>query len=420
MRIGFVGLGNLGCVLATAMAYKGHNVLGYDIDPKKMVKGPRPLKESGPEGTGNFDDWFINEDRLQFANNIQEVADHSEIIFVCVATPHAPEYEGISIAPKETSDFNYEYLVNCIKELSQVVSRDTVISVVSTVLPGTMKKYVKEYLNPHMKLCYNPATPAMGTSFNDFLNQEFVLIGVDDVQAADKVEWFYKTICNSPCRRMSVESAELTKVVYNTYITQKICYAQTVMEMAYKIPEVNVEDVLGTIQISNKRLINKAYLNAGMHDSGACHPRDLIALSHLSQELDLSYDWFGQMVRCREDQMAFISGLVADEYDKIFGGNILSPALVICGYTFKRESNITTGSSALLCRYILDSEWGYKVTLYDPKIDGEFNFTEATIFLIGMNHDEIPHLPFPNGSVIVDPFRFVPDREGLKVIRIGE
>lgn len=420
MNVGFIGLGNLGCVVATGMAYKGHEVMGYDIDPNKMVKAPRPLQEAGPDGTGNFDDWFINEDRLQFAYDLKQLVDFSDIIFVCVATPHGKEYEGISIAPKETADFNYEYLNTCIKQLSTLVERDTVIAVISTVLPGTMKKHVKPFLNEHMKLCYNPATPAMGTSMSDFLNQEFVLIGVDDIDAANTVEDFYKTICNAPCRRMSVESAELTKVVYNTYITQKICYAQVVMEMAYKIPEVNVDDVLGTIQISNKRLISKAYLNGGMHDSGACHPRDLIALSHLSKDLELSYDWFGQMVRCREEQMGFIAGIVADEYDAMFEGEWFGPELVICGYTFKRESNITTGSSALLCQHILEKEWGYKVIMYDPKLDGEFNITKTSVFLIGMNHDEIPDLPFPEGSVIVDPFRYMPDREGLKVIRIGE
>lgn len=420
MKVGFLGLGNLGCVVATAMAYKGHDVLGYDIDPKKMIKGPRPLQEAGPEGTGNFDDWYINEDRLQFAENLQQVADHSDIIFVCVATPHGKEYEGTMIAPKQTADFYYGYLENAIRDLAQVITKDTVIAVISTVLPGTMKKHVKELLNPHMKLAYSPATPAMGTSFSDFLNQEFILIGVDDVEAAKTVQTFYETICDAPCRMMSVESAELTKVVYNTYITQKICYAQTIMEMAYKIPEVNVDDVLGTIQIANKRLISKAYLNGGMHDSGACHPRDLIALSHLSKELDLSYDWFGRMVRCRENQMEFIAGIVADEYDEMFEGEWFGPEIVICGYTFKKESNITTGSSALLCSYILSNDWGYPVKLYDPKLDGDFDCTKTTVFLIGMNHDNIPNLPFPEGSVIVDPFRYIPNREGLKVIRIGE
>jgi UDPglucose 6-dehydrogenase len=420
MRIGFIGLGILGAVYATAIAYKGHDVLGYDIDLGKMIKKPRGYQETGPDATGNFDDYFINEDKLNFANDLKEVADFSDMIFVCVSTPHNKEYEGITIAPKETSDFKYDYLVSCIEDLSKVVKKDTPIVVISTVLPTTMKTYVKPLLNEHMKLVYSPATPANGNFFYDILNQEFFIVGVDDEEAAKKLVEFYPSICECPIRTMSVESAELCKMVYNTYITQKISYSQSVMEMCYKIPEANVDDILTTIQMANRRLMSPSYMNAGMHDGGGCHPRDLIALSHLSQELELSYDWFGQMVRCREEQMGFIAGIVADEYDAMFEGEWFGPEVVICGYTFKKESNITTGSSALLCKYILENEWGYTVKMYDPKIDGEFDITRTSVFLIGMNHDEIPTLPFPEGSVIVDPFRFVGDIPNCKVIRVGE
>ena len=45
--IGFVGLGVLGYVLATAMSIKGHRVIGYDIRPEVMNRNPRPFKEKG-------------------------------------------------------------------------------------------------------------------------------------------------------------------------------------------------------------------------------------------------------------------------------------------------------------------------------------------------------------------------------------
>src|SRR4029079_8006110 len=168
----------------------------------------------------------------------------------------------------------------------------TTVAVVSTVLPGTMRRSVMPVASPLLGLCYNPSFVAMGTTMRDFLHPEFVLLGADDLISAQKLEAFYATITDAPIHRMSVESAEITKLAYNTYIGMKIGFANTVMEICHKIPGANVNDVTAALKTAHHRLISPAYLDGGMGDGGGCHPRDNIAMSWLAQQLPLSHDPF--------------------------------------------------------------------------------------------------------------------------------
>ena len=99
---------------------------------------------------------------------------------MAVQTPHKPEYEGITRLPDSRVDFDYQYLVRSIDEISKSVKRETVVAIVSTVLPGTIRRLVKPAAGPLLRLCYNPAFTAMGTTIHDYLNPEFILLGADD------------------------------------------------------------------------------------------------------------------------------------------------------------------------------------------------------------------------------------------------
>ena len=111
--------------------------------------------------------------------------------------------------------------------------KNKVVIIISTVLPGTISREIKPLLNKYVKLCYNPFFIAMGTTINDFLNPEIILFGVDDKHAAKKAEKFYKTINNSPFFKTSIENAELIKVCYNTFISTKIAFINTIMELCH-------------------------------------------------------------------------------------------------------------------------------------------------------------------------------------------
>ena len=406
MNVGFVGLGKLGLPCALAIEAKGHSVCGYDIDSKvKEILDTKvlPYKEIWAQE-------HLNNSKIDFVD-LNEVVKRSDIIFVPIQTPHDPLYEGITRIPESRVDFNYDWLKNGMKNLSDAIDRegkDKVVIIISTVLPGTVDSQIRPLISNRVKLCYNPFFIAMGTTMRDFLNPEFVLFGVDDENAAKSAETLYRTLHDRPFFKTSIKNAELIKVCYNTFIGMKIVFINTVMEICHKTG-ADVDAVTDALSLANERIISNKYLRGGMGDGGGCHPRDNIALSWLAKKLNLSHDFFEDLMLAREHQTEWLAQLM-EEYDL---------PKVILGKAFKQETNLTVGSPAILLKNILE-ERGTSVTCYDPYVDNEALVLEKSVFFIGTRHDVFAEWKFPEGSVVIDPHRYIPDQEGIKVVRIGQ
>ena len=237
MNIGFVGLGKLGLPCALAIESKGHKVFGFDINESvKDILNSKvlPYREDGA-------DILLKDHNIQWCD-INEVVKNSDIIFVPIQTPHNEKYEGSTRIPEERVDFDYSFLKNGIKNLSEAVDKngqDKIVVIISTVLPGTIRREIKPILSEKIKLCYNPFFIAMGTTIRDFTSPEFVLFGVDDNRAYEVVKKFYSTLHERPVYKCKIEEAEMIKVTYNTYITMKVCLANVVMEMSHKLENIN-------------------------------------------------------------------------------------------------------------------------------------------------------------------------------------
>tara|TARA_R110001599_G_scaffold50839_8_gene143142 strand:+ start:10587 stop:11810 length:1224 start_codon:yes stop_codon:yes gene_type:complete len=406
MRVGFIGLGKLGLPCALAIEKAGHSVWGYDIDEnvKNILETKElPYREEGaPE--------LLKTHNINFGS-VKEVVENSDIIFVPIQTPHDPKYEGTTRIPEERVDFDYTWLKAGISTLSNEVEaqgNEKIVIIISTVLPGTVRSEIKPILSPLVKLCYNPFFIAMGTTIKDFTQPEFVLFGVDDQGAYETARDFYATIHDRPVYKCTIEEAEMIKVSYNTYITMKICLANIIMEVAHKSENVNCDNVMDGLFLATERLISTKYMQGGMGDGGGCHPRDNIALSWLARKLDVSYDWYESLMICREKQTDWLADLM-EEHDL---------PKVIMGRSFKPETNLILGSPAILLENIL-VERGHEVTSYDPKLGDELPAFAASCFLIGCKHEEFKNFSFPQGSVVIDPHRYIADQDGITVIRVG-
>ena len=408
MKIGFLGLGKLGLPCALAVESCGHSVIGCDISEKVLADIRARKLSYREEGAQEA----LSKSQLQLVD-VPTLVRESDMIFVPIQTPHEPRFEGVTRLPDERVDFDYSSLKAGMKTLADAIHQageDKIVIIISTVLPGTVEREIRPLLNPYVRLCYNPFFIAMGTTMQDFLHPEFVLLGADDDSAADAAEKFYATIHSAPVFRTTIASAELAKVSYNTYISMKIAFINTVMEICHKTG-ANVDAISDSIALANKRLISPAYLRGGMGDGGGCHPRDNIALSWLARELDLSHDIFESLMLARERQTEWLANLM-EEYGQ-------GLPKVILGKSFKPESNITTGSPALLLENIL-RERGEEPSIWDPHTDGEMPDFPPSVFLIGTKHELFRNMTFPAGSVVVDPWRYIPDQVRVNVVRVGE
>tara|TARA_A100001201_G_scaffold141327_1_gene136477 strand:+ start:2209 stop:3471 length:1263 start_codon:yes stop_codon:yes gene_type:complete len=417
MNIGFIGLGKLGLPCALAIESRGHNVIGYD--PSQQVKDIIDTKKLQYQEIWAQD--YLDKTKIKI-KSIEDVVKHSEIIFVPIQTPHGEKYEGITRIPDTRDDFDYTYLKQGVKDLSNEIEKqgeDKIVVIISTVLPGTIRNEIKPLLGKHTKLCYNPFFIAMGTTMRDFLKPEIVLFGVEDKEASEKAKQFYRTLHHQPFYETTIENAELIKVSYNTFISSKIAIVNNIMELCHHLPNTNVDDVTNALKMCDERIISDKYLSGGMGDGGGCHPRDNIALSWLSDKLNLSFNWNDNIMKQREKQTEWLADLIEEHYDGL-GINIL-------GKSFKPETNITTGSPSILLKNILE-ERGHGVFMWDPYIDEPWETIkemyddedEPQIYFIGTKHPEFVDFPFEKGSVVLDPWRYIPKRDDIDVIHIGD
>jgi UDPglucose 6-dehydrogenase len=402
MNIGFVGLGKLGLPVAVCVDLLGHDVMGTDVRQERMNKRPKKEQEKGLGEQGKrFNDYLETSD-LEFGD-LQQVCEHSSggLLFVAVQTPHDPKYEGRTPAPEDKRDFDYSHIEGCVRGIVSTGVTDLTVVVISTMLPGTMDREILPLVPDCMQVVYNPFFIAMGTVMQDFMNPEFVLLGVRDLSGTEKIESFYDSVTDAPLKMMSIASAEATKVMYNTYITMKICYSSMVMEMCDRVQNADCGDVLDAICSAGKRLTSSMYLQAGMPDGGSCHPRDNIAMSFLAEREGMSCNMYDDIIRWREAQTRYLAKRLVDVS--------MESQLPICvlGKAFKAETNIETGSpSHLMMHYIEKQDVPY--TSWDPHIDDRpFPFDSApAVFFIATKHvafyDIVDRMVF--GSVVLDPW----------------
>jgi UDPglucose 6-dehydrogenase len=169
---------------------------------------------------------------------------------------------------------------------------------------------------------------------------------------------------------------------------------------------------MDVLTLGTRRILAPTYLRAGMGDGGGCHPRDNIALSWLAREVDLSFDWFEAAMLQRERHTAWIARMAVDK--------AAGRPVVVLGRAFKAETAITTGSPAVLLVALL-RELGCAPIAWDPLIDApdEAPSRVPACFIVGTRHAALREFPFPAGSVVIDPWRFVAARDGVELVSLG-
>lgn len=416
MKIGFCGMGKLGfpCALSAA---KAHDVVGYDALPHaKAILASRkyPHREVKAQE-------YLESTTLRIVDTTEALVAHADVILVAVQTPHGPQYEGLTRMPETRADFDYAMLRESVKSIADEAKRQkkhVALVAISTVLPGTSERELYQLLNEYTHYCYTPYFIAMGTTIPDFEKPEFTLLGVreGENEYTDKVRQFYNEVSPREIRTMGVASAELTKVAYNVFLGLKIVAANAIMEIAHKTG-ANCDDVTNALGKATDRIVSSKYMRGGMGDGGGCHPRDQIALSWLAQELCLSYDLFDAMVQAREMQTEWLSDLCLEASKEGALG------IVVLGKAYKKGTNLTFGSPAILLKNLLDEFDAASVDQWDPHVDGDEVriFDKPTVFIIATDHDEFfdDSMVYPKGSTIIDPWGKMKDREGIKVVRVG-
>ena len=405
-KIGFIGIGKLGLDCAEVMAEK-HEVRGYDIYPRTS-------------------------DSVKVCD-IDELVNESEWIFIAVPTPHAEGYDGsVPSSHMEPRDFGHEAVIDAINNVNRYAKTPKKVVLISTVLPGTTRRKFYPLLDKQHQFLYNPYLIAMGSVKWDMVNPEMVMIGTEDgnpnALAGELIDLYKTMMVNNPRYEIGTwDECEAMKIFYNTFISAKVGLVNMIQDFAMRIGHINVDVVTDALARSTMRIMGPKYMTAGMGDAGACHPRDNIALRWLAKEYDIGYDLFDTVMHAREIQAKNLAHFLVDQSKQH------SMPIVIHGKAYKPDVEYCIGSYSTLVGHYVKAA-GHDVRYLDPLADDPAEvITELagpavilwahnrkiTYEYTGDQPDTLPYCPIPHGSVVVDPWRKLPQIENLTVVHYG-
>ena len=272
--ITIIGIGKLGLCVALHFEKAGYNVLGVDINPSYVASlNDKTFTSLEPQVT----QLLQNSTRFRATCSLDEGLEFSDVYYIMVDTP--------TTQSKEAYDHK-----NVNKVLSEINKRKVThkhIIIGSTIFPGYVRNtgipLIKDCT--HTSLSYNPEFIAQGCVMCGLDYPDIVLIGEGSKEAGDIIEQFYHTCCLNKPRicRMSPESAEITKLAVNCFITTKISYANMIGDIAEKTPGANKFNILAAVG-GDKRIGNSC-LKPGYGFGGPCFPRDNRALGYYAEKM---------------------------------------------------------------------------------------------------------------------------------------
>ena len=237
--INIIGLGYIGLPTALMFAKSGLKVKGTDYNEKlinSLKEGKLTFKE---EGLGElFKEALSNE--IEFTTKYQK----TETYIIAVPTPYL----------KESKKLDPKFVISAVNSVLDVCEKEAVVIIESTITPGSIDKYVRPEIEKRgfnigkdIHLVHAPERIIPGNMIRE-LEHNSRTIGADDPQIGEKVKELYSRFCKAEIVVTDIRSAEMSKVVENTYRDVNIAFAN---ELAKICRSANM-DVYEIIRIANK------------------------------------------------------------------------------------------------------------------------------------------------------------------------
>jgi len=236
--VNVIGLGYIGLPTALMLASHGIKVIGTDYNAELVATlnmGQTTFKEDG------LDELF----RQALAGGIIFTTEYqtTDTYIVSVPTPY----------DKFSKKVDPAYVIAAVKDVLKVARKGATLIIESTVSPGTIERYVRPeiegtgfVIGEDIHLVHAPERIIPGNMVYELLHNNRT-IGADDRSVGEKVKALYKSFCQGEIIVTSIKTAEMTKVVENTYRAVNIAFAN---ELA-KICRHDGMDVYEIIRICN-------------------------------------------------------------------------------------------------------------------------------------------------------------------------
>lgn len=344
--INVVGLGYIGLPTSLMLASKGLEVVGTDLN-QNIVNNLKSqnvtFKEDGLEDLLKK----AIENKIRFTT---EYVD-ADVYIIAVPTP----YDGSS------KKIDPAYLICATKSVVEVASDGAILVVESTISPGTIDRIVRpivEESNKSIDLVHAPERILPGSMIKELVNNSRT-IGADKPEVAEKVKSIYGSFCKGDIVLTDIKTAEMSKVVENTYRDINIAFAN---ELA-KICRQDHMDVYEIIKIANKHpRVN--ILTPGPGVGGHCISVDPWFLVG-------DYPELARLIGTARKVNDSMPTFVLDRLRDIMKDNSIEDMsrVGIYGITYKPNVDDTRESPSLQFLNLLDDDERSLIKIYDPMVE---------------------------------------------------
>jgi UDPglucose 6-dehydrogenase len=357
-RLTVFGTGYLGATHAVCMAELGYEVLGVDVDARKvesLAAGNVPFYEPGLEPLLRKN---LATGRLAFTTVYEDAIRFGDVLFICVGTPQKPgEYAA-----------DLSYVDSVVSRLAHYLTGETLIVGKSTVPVGTAQRLARQLASQApggdaVEVAWNPEFLREGYAIEDTLHPDRLVFGVRDGGRGEAVlREVYAPLIDegTPVVVTDYATAELVKVSANAFLATKISFINAMAEVC-EAAHADVKKLSEALAYDDR--IGGRFLHAGLGFGGGCLPKDIRAFMARAGELgvDQALSFLREIDAIngrRRERMVQIAR-------EVVGGSFAGKRIAVLGAAFKPNSDDIRDSPALDVATAIHRGGG-DVTVYDP------------------------------------------------------
>ncbi|MBI2963055.1 MAG: UDP-glucose/GDP-mannose dehydrogenase family protein [Deltaproteobacteria bacterium] len=353
MKVCVVGTGYVGLVAGTCFAESGNDVVGVDVDERKLSllrEGKSPIYEPGLEELLRRNH---QEGRLSFTDDLAAAVRQSLFCFIAVGTPE--RIDGSA---------DLSAVLGVAAEIGRAMDGYRVIVNKSTVPVGTadrVRQAVAVVTSQPFDVVSNPEFLKEGAAIDDFMKPDRVVIGSDSERAIELMKELYSPFVRTenPIFVMDNRSAEMTKYAANALLATRISFMNEVANLCERVgADVN----LVRRGVGADRRIGQHFLFPGIGYGGSCFPKDVQAMIHTAEEYGLDSAMLRAVDAVNDRQKHVLVHKVRARY----GASLAGRTFAIWGLSFKpRTDDMREAPSLTVVEGLLKAGAGVRV--HDPE-----------------------------------------------------
>lgn len=321
-----IGLGYVGLTLALVLADEGFRVTGVDVNEDRvnaLLSGNSYVHEVGlPE--------MLREQLQKNFYPSTSMPDGGDVFIISVGTPVVKDGQG-------RPSLITQYIQDAAEEIGRHIRPGNLVILRSTVPIGTSRDFVAPIIEKtsglkagtDFHLAFAPERTAEGKAIQELRELPQIIGGINSDSAEATVALF-RELTPSIVRVESLESAEMAKLINNTFRDVVFSYANHVAQIA---AHFNI-DVVSTIQAANRGYPRDKVPLPSPGVGGPCLTKDPYIFASVAGRLQMETTLFEKGRKINESMHSFVVDRVLEQLRHL-GKDPVECSVLVCGLAFK-------------------------------------------------------------------------------------